>query len=200
MFTGIIEGLAKVVHIDRQEDFCSIILAEELSKNTLNVGESVSINGVCLTVVDLSNKGVHFDIINETLNKTNLSKLKIQDKVNFERSLKVGDRISGHFVHGHIECLGKICSKNTKNNETKIIVEIDNMFEKYCVYKGSICLDGISLTISNINSNRIELSIIPHTLNNTTLFFKDVNDYLNVETDLLCKLVEKKLQYLKERV
>jgi len=197
MFTGIVENLAEIISIDKKKEYWKILISNQQILESTKVGDSISVNGVCLTASLISKKGIYFDVINETLNKTNLFYLKINDKVNIERPLKLNDRIDGHFVQGHVESVAKILNKINNDDETKIIVEIDTEFNKHCIYKGSICLDGISLTISNVEENKIEVSIIPHTLNNTTLLFKEEGDYLNVETDMLSKYVEKNLQYLK---
>lgn len=197
MFTGIIEDFAQIVSINKQKDCWQVILENPSILKESKIGESLSVNGVCLTIASKNSDGVLVEIINETLNKTNLSFLKVHDKVNIERSLKLSDRLNGHFVQGHIECLSRIQSKKTDKNETKLIVEIKEEYLKYCIYKGSICLDGISLTISNIGDNTLELSIIPHTLNNTTLSFKKEGDYLNVETDMLSKYIEKNIKVIR---
>ena len=198
MFTGIIEDFARIVFINKQKDCWQVILENPLILKESKIGESLSINGACLTIASKDRRGVLVEIINETLNKTNLSFLKVNDRVNIERALKLSDRLNGHFVQGHIECLSRIQSKITDKKETKLIVEIKKEYLKYCIYKGSICLDGISLTISNIGDNTLELSIIPHTLNNTTLSFKQEGDYLNVETDMLSKYIEKNIKVIKQ--
>ena len=191
MFTGIVEDLCPVEHIDKFEDYWSISINSNF--NDIKIGASIAINGVCLTVSDIKNKLLYFDIIDETLKKTNLNFLKNSDLVNIERCMRLNDRIDGHIVQGHIECTGELVSKKTNDGETKIKIRIDNNFMKYCIYKGSIALDGISLTISKIDSDYIECSIIPHTLNHTTLKIRKVGDMLNVETDMISKYIEKQL-------
>ena len=198
MFTGIVENLAEIISIDKKKECWQILISRQQIFESTKIGDSISVNGVCLTASLIDNKGIYFDVINETLNKTNLCQLKINDRVNIERPLKLNDRIDGHFVQGHVESVARILTKIDNDDETKFVVEIDTQYNKYCIYKGSICLDGISLTISNIEGNKIEVSIIPHTLNNTTLLFKEEGDYLNVETDMLSKYVEKNLQYLRD--
>ena len=193
MFTGIVEDLCKVDHIDKFEDYWNISINSNL--NDIKIGASIAVNGVCLTVVDIKTNLLYFDIINETLKKTNLNFIKNGDLVNIERCMRLDDRIDGHIVQGHIECLGELISKITKDGETKIRIRIDNNYMKYCIYKGSIALDGISLTISKIENDYIECSIIPHTLNHTTLKIRKAGDMLNVETDLISKYIEKQLIY-----
>ena len=191
MFTGIIEDLIEINKIKKFDDYWKISIISKF-KN-VKIGASISINGVCLTVVDINNNELYFDVINETLEKTNLKFLKSNDLVNVERCMKLNERLDGHIVQGHIECLGKLISKKTTGGETKIQIKIDNKYMKYCIYKGSIAIDGISLTISKIDDNYIQCSIIPHTLDNTTLKVRQVDEYLNIETDMISKYVEKQL-------
>ena len=191
MFTGIVEDLIEINNIKKFDDYWKISIAKKF--DNINIGASISINGACLTVVDINNNELYFDVINETLEKTNLKFLQRNDLVNIERCMRLNERLDGHIVQGHIECLGKLVSKNTKGGETKIKIEIDNKYMKYCIYKGSIAVDGISLTISKINDSYIECSIIPHTLDNTTLKVRKIGEYLNIETDMISKYVEKQL-------
>ena len=193
MFTGIIEDLCKVSHVDTFENYSTISVRSKFKD--VKIGASIAINGVCLTVADINKKLLSFDVISETLEKTNLKFLKNGDLVNIERCMRINDRIDGHIVQGHIECIGELSSKITKGGETKIRIKIDNKYMKYCIYKGSIALDGISLTISKIDNDYIECSIIPHTLNHTTLKIRKVGDMLNIETDMISKYIEKQLIY-----
>jgi len=191
MFTGIIEDLAEIEDLMKFNDYWKISIF--LNFENVNIGDSISVNGVCLTVENIKKNLFYFDVIKETLNITNLKFLKISDVVNIERCLKLNDRIDGHIVQGHIECLGELLLKETNDGETKIRIKLDDKYIKYCIYKGSIAIDGISLTISDINDDYIECSIIPHTLKNTTLGVKNVGEWVNVETDMIAKYVEKQL-------
>ena len=187
MFTGIIEELGRVKKITRR---AGIIHLEISAKKTLldtKIGDSISVNGVCLTVVSISSDCVSFEVIDITGKNTNLGLLKIGQAVNLERSLKIGDRVSGHFVSGHIDCLGKVCRKFLRNGNLELTVVIPPLFMKYCLPKGSISLDGISLTLADKRANIISVHIIPHTFKNTTLSFKGPSDKLNVEFDVLAK-------------
>ena len=195
MFTGIVEDLGKVESITKFDDYWSISVSSKFD-NTI-IGNSIAINGACLTIANQNAKSFSFDVINETLKITNLKFLDIGDYVNVERCMKLNDRIDGHIVQGHVECIGKLISKKTNNGETKIRIKIDNKYMKYCIYKGSIAIDGISLTISKIDDDYIECSIIPHTLKNTTLGFKQIGSFLNIETDMISKYVEKQLNFKK---
>ena len=187
MFSGIIEELGRVKKISKQGN--NTILEIEADKVTedIKIGDSISLNGACLTLIKKEPHLLAFEAIPETLKVTNLGLLKLQDKVSLERSLKVGDRISGHFVSGHIDCLGVIRKKIFINNNLCFEIAVPIEFIKYCIPKGSVAVDGISLTLVNSRSNTFSVYIIPHTLKNTTLGFKGPSDKVNIEFDLLAK-------------
>tara|TARA_B100001540_G_C15674145_1_gene581578 strand:- start:108 stop:749 length:642 start_codon:yes stop_codon:yes gene_type:complete len=206
MFTGIIESLGVINNIEKTDSGLEFaIFSEKKLFEQVNIGDSVSINGVCLTVVNKKNSKdknlLFFDIVNETLDKTNLGLFKKEEKVNLETSLKFGSGLDGHIVQGHIDTTGLIVN-NQLNEDNNWVLEImiEKKWLKYCIKKGSITIDGISLTIANINDDYannngcISTSIIPHTLENTNLKFKKTNDTVNVETDFLGKYVERILQ------
>jgi len=187
MFTGIVEELGMVKRVNRSGRLMAI---EVLARETLQdakVGESIALNGVCLTIVSFNAKGFVFEVMAETFRKTNLGLLKAGDQVNLERSLKLGDRLSGHFVTGHVDCLGLIRSKMLRGGNLVFDIVIPENFIRYCLPKGSVSLDGISLTLADRRANIISVCIIPHTLKNTTLSFKGPSDKLNVEFDILAK-------------
>ncbi|MDO9572803.1 MAG: riboflavin synthase [Candidatus Omnitrophota bacterium] len=192
MFTGIIEELGRVKKIARQTGVTFLeITAKEVLVDT-KIGDSIAVNGVCLTVVKIDpasacRSWVSFEVMPETFKGTNLGLLKIGEQVNLERSLKVGDRVSGHFISGHIDCLGLVRRKSLRNGNLEFAVAVPPLFMKYCLSKGSISLDGISLTLTDKRANIISVYIIPHTLKNTTLSFKGPSDKLNVEFDILAK-------------
>ena len=192
MFTGLVEDIGKVKNIDKFSDYWNVVISTKL--DDIKIGDSVAVNGVCLTVVNFGKNIISFDIVSESLMKSNLSDLIINQIVNLERCLKLSDRIGGHLVQGHVECVGEIISKESLlDGEVIFEVSFDQDFLKYCIYKGSITLDGISLTIKEILKKSIKVSVIPHTLKNTTLGFKDVSANLNIETDLIAKYVERNL-------
>jgi len=192
MFTGLVEDLGKVESIEKYDGYWNVEIITSL--DDIVIGDSVSVNGVCLTVVNLGRNIINFDIVAESLDKSNLSDLMINQIVNLERCLKLSDRIGGHLVQGHVECIGEIISKECLlDGEVIFEVSFGKDFLKYCIYKGSITLDGISLTIKEVLKDSIKVSIIPHTLKNTTLGFKKVNSNLNIETDLIAKYVERNL-------
>ena len=187
MFTGIVEELGRVKKIARQAGVTLLeISAKEVLVDT-KIGDSIAVNGVCLTIVKIKDDYFVFEVMPETLKCTNLGLLKIGEKVNLERSLKVGDRVSGHFISGHIDCLGLVRRKSLRNGNLEFAVAIPVLFMKYCFSKGSISFDGISLTLADQRANILSVYIIPHTLKNTTLGFKGPSDKLNVEFDIFAK-------------
>lgn len=192
MFTGIIEELGVVDNIITIKNGKSIVINASLS-NELKIGDSVSINGACLTIVKINTNSFEVEVMKETLSKTNLEKLSIKDKVNLERALKLNDRLGGHLVTGHIDAVGEIKSRTNTGLSVTFEIRIPKEITKYLVEKGSIAVDGISLTVGNIIGNIFTVYIIPHTLKSTTLGFRQVGDSVNIETDLLAKYIEKLL-------
>jgi len=187
VFTGIIEELGQVNKISRQNNNTLLeIKADKVSEDT-KIGDSISVNGVCLTVIKKELHSLIFEVIPETLKVSNLGNLRLKDLVNLERSLRVGDRLSGHFVTGHADCVGIIRKKNYTNNNLCFEIAVPAEFIKYCIPKGSVAVDGISLTLVNKRSNTFTVYIIPHTLSNTTLRLKGHSDKVNVEFDILAK-------------
>ena len=196
LFTGIIQGVGGVENISKNKSRGRAAqLTVDLGKlaRGLKVGDSVSINGACLTVVNLSKNKASFEMINETMKRTALGSLTLGDMVNIERSLKVGDTLDGHFVFGHVDGIGKIIDKVKQKDQTKLWVSIDKKLLKYIVSKGSIAIDGISLTVVDVNSNKISVALIPHTIAVTTLGIKKKGDLVNVEIDVLGKYARKVL-------
>ena len=189
MFTGIIEELAQVKNIQEFEDFCTVKISSNFS-DQIKIGDSIAINGVCLTATHVDDTCFTVDIIKETLDKSSLRDLSNESYVNLERSMKVSSRIDGHIVQGHVESTSTIIDIESFNNQTNFTIQVDRNYLKYCIKKGSIAFDGISLTIADITENKITVSIIPHTLESTTLKYKKVGDCLNLETDIFAKYVE----------
>jgi riboflavin synthase len=190
VFTGIIEGQGIVKKFDiitknRSAAKMGIDLGN-LAKG-LQIGDSVAINGVCLTATHISKNQTEFEMIGETLKKTNLGMIKSGDKVNIERSLKVGERMEGHFVLGHIDGIGKIIKIEKLAKEIKFWIEIPKDLARFVVKKGSITVDGISLTLVDVLKNKISICIIPHTMKITNLGSKKIGDKVNIETDILGK-------------
>ena len=201
MFTGIIQGLAEVKSISKiRSNYKSadtklcINLGGKL-KGDLKVGDSLSINGACLTATRIS-KTVDFEIINETMNRTCLGLLKAGDKVNIERSLRLSDRLDGHFLLGHVDGIGIIKKIIKSPIQTKVWIRIQNKkLMPWIVPKGSIAIDGVSLTIIDIEDKdkMISVALIPHTLATTTLTLKSIGEKVNVETDIIGKYLSRHL-------
>jgi len=187
MFTGLVEELGLIKKISRKGKVTLIEITAKITVKDTKVGDSVSVNGCCLTAVEVKKDYFSFEVIPETLKVSNLGALKVNDKVNLERSLKVGERVSGHFVLGHVDCVGVIRRKYEKESNLCFEIAIPQSFIKYCIPKGSIAIDGISLTIVSLRSNLVSVYIIPHTLRNTTLSFKGPSSQVNLEFDILLK-------------
>ena len=195
MFTGIIEEIGIIKNITKKTSGVQFKISAIKIMDDLKIGDSIAINGVCLTVVSYTKKSFSLDLVNETLEKSNLGDLKKGDNVNLERSLKVSDRFCGHFVQGHVETLGVILDKQDQDDGALISIGLDPEWMRYCIPKGSIAIDGISLTIAKIEANIIQIALIPHTLENTTLGSKNKSDTLNIETDIIGKYVNNLLSF-----
>ena len=194
MFTGIVEGIGKVKKISKAtKNRSAIQMILDLGKHGkgLKTGQSVALNGVCLTVTKLSKTECTFEMIEETTKKTDLGNLKLGGIVNIERSLKVGDRLEGHFVLGHVDGVGIIKKIQKKPKEVQIWFEVPKNLLKYVVKKGSIAIDGISLTVVEIKNNLASVCLIPHTIEITNFKTKNIGDKVNIETDILGKYILK---------
>ncbi len=187
MFTGIIEEIGKIVTITNK----SISLQAKKVLEGTKIGDSIAVNGVCLTVTNFVKDGFIADVSPETFNVTSLCKFKVGMAVNLERAVSVNGRFGGHIVSGHVDGTG-IVKSFTKNGEFyNLVIELDKKEEKYVVKKGSITINGISLTVAEQNSNSIMVAVIPHTVENTSLKEIKNGDIVNIETDILAKYVEK---------
>lgn len=191
MFTGIIEEIGVLQEFSLGNGFgvmeikCSYVLEET------KIGDSIATNGVCLTVKEKSSNSFKAEVMGETLAKSNLGNLKVGDKLNLERALRLSDRLGGHIVSGHIDGIGKIVSVKEERDGTWFTISAPNDVLKYIIYKGSIGIDGISLTVAYVDENVFKVSVIPHTLENTILPYKKVNSVVNLECDLVGKYIEK---------
>jgi len=191
MFSGIIEELGEVRSLQTTGAIASLeILADKVAQDAKD-GMSISINGVCLTLVCAKNKVLKFDLMQETLNCSNLRFLKPKDKVNLERALKADGRIDGHFVTGHIDTTAVITKKQKLGTDTVLEIELNKEFLSYIVLKGSVAIDGISLTVSSLSNRSFSVSLIPYTLTNTTLGARKEKDLVNIECDILGKYIHK---------
>lgn len=193
MFTGIIEEIGEVKSFVKDSNGATIVVGcKDVLKDT-KLGDSIAINGCCQTVVDLGQDFLSARVSDETLDITNFSSLKSGDKVNLERALTLSSRLGGHIVSGHIDCVGKLVKEEQLTDFYNLDFEIPKPQEKYVVYKGSITINGISLTVAKIDENIFRVAIIPHTYNNTNLCYLKIGDCVNIETDILGKYVEKLL-------
>ena len=191
MFTGIINGMSRVTSVSRSKRGAETIIRIRLGKlgRGLKRGDSICINGACLTATRLSEGEIEFEIVAETIRRTNLGQVRPKELVNIERSLKVGDRLEGHFVLGHVDGVGIIEDIQKESSETIIWIKIDKDLARSLVSKGSLAVDGVSLTIVDVKGDRVSISLIPHTLKGTTLGMKRKGDRVNIETDILGKYV-----------
>jgi riboflavin synthase len=191
MFTGIIKAIGTITSVSKSKSGAEIIIRVRLGKfgRGLKKGDSVCINGACLTATKLSRGEAEFELVSETIRRTNLGQTKSGDMVNIERSLRVGDRLEGHFVLGHVDGTGVIEDIQKVSSETTIWIKLDKLLTKSLVPKGSIAVDGVSLTLVGVEGNHISVSLIPHTLKVTTLGTKRRGDRVNIEVDILGKYV-----------
>ena len=203
MFTGIVESLCEVKSIKylknnitkSSSEIKLTIDLKGLGKG-LKIGQSISVNGTCLTITNLRNGIAEFELVGETVKKTCLNLIKKGDKTNIERSMRASGRFHGHFVQGHVDCIGIIHDKIIFPTETKIVIKIPEEKKEmlsFIVSKGSIAIDGISLTVVDVTGLVFSISLIPHTLKNTTLGIKSIGDPVNIEFDIVGKYISKLL-------
>lgn len=195
VFTGIVEGMARVKSVSKSKKGADTSMRVKLGKlgRGLKEGDSVCVNGACLTATRLSKGEAQFEMVAETMRRTSLGSTRPGDYVNIERSLKVGERLEGHFVLGHVDGTGVVDKIEKMPSETKIWIRLDGALAKSVVEKGSIAVDGVSLTVVDINGERVSISLIPHTLSMTTLGMRKKGDAVNIETDILGKYVNSNL-------
>ncbi|MCF8069045.1 MAG: riboflavin synthase [Desulfobacterales bacterium] len=191
MFTGIIEGFGKIADIRPASQGKVLTIDTEFDLEGTRIGDSIAANGACLTAVTIDSRRFSADVSPESLDKTTFGKAKIGDRVNLERALRLSDRIDGHLVSGHIDGVGTITGKKNAGNAVVVTVKVPEDLFRYMIVKGSVAVDGISLTINRCETNIFEVSIIPHTAKLTTIGFKDVGRDVNIETDLIGKYVER---------
>ena len=194
MFTGIVEELGTISGVKDLGDSIRLQVSGELVRSDLAQGESISVNGACLTAAELTKDGFVADVMLETLNRTSLRGIAVGDKVNLERAMSGAGRFGGHVVQGHVDGVGEIISRQPSDNWEVVKVRIPSELAKYVVHKGSITFDGVSLTVNDISEDVVSLSLIPETLRLTTLGQKGVGAKLNVEADILAKHIEKLIE------
>jgi riboflavin synthase len=189
MFTGIVREVGTVAAFDGSR----LVLAAAETATSADVGDSVSVAGVCLTVVEKSAGSLGFDVVPETLARTALGRLQATDVVNLEPSLRVGDPLGGHVVQGHVDAVGNVRSLAAEGESRRIWLDAPENVVRYCLEKGSIAVDGVSLTVAALDDDGVEVALIPHTLAATTLGRLEPGDEVNLEVDVLAKVVERLL-------
>jgi riboflavin synthase len=194
MFTGIVEEMGAVTSMEKTLAGTRMTILASTVMNDLKIGDSVSVNGTCLTVVTKSDRGFAVEVSPETLSVTTLGLLTAGAPVNLERAMKLNERIGGHLVAGHVDGVGTIRNRHQEGNAIVFTIEAPAEILRYCVVKGSITVDGISLTINEVADHSFSVAIIPHTAKVTTLGLKQVNETVNLESDLIGKYVERLLQ------
>jgi riboflavin synthase len=193
MFTGIVENKGKVLKVDHRGEMKRLTLDVPFDLTEMQLGDSINVNGVCLTVVEKRGRAISVELSPESLQKTTLARVKEADQVNLERALRLSDRLGGHIVTGHIDGIGTITERRVEGNSLSLKVRIPQAVTPYVVQKGSIAIDGISLTVNEFREDWIRLTLIPYTLEKTTLIEKKVGEEVNVEADILGKYVERVL-------
>lgn len=191
MFTGLIVELGEVVSMTRRERGARLDLAAKTVSSQAEIGDSISINGTCLTVVEKKGDTLGFDLSEETLQSSNLGRLRTKDRVNIEPSLRMDSKVGGHFVTGHIDGVGKIQSKTLTGEAYKFVIVTERRISDFLVEKGSVAVDGISLTVVDAVKGGFSVVIIPHTAKMTTMGSKGAGDSVNIEVDILGKYVSK---------
>jgi riboflavin synthase len=191
MFTGLVEGIGKVKGINRMGEDMVLTLIPLFDMADAKVGDSVSVSGVCLTVTRISGQGFSVDVSAETLSRSTLHHLRQGGEVNLERALRVTDRLGGHLVLGHVDGVGRVLSREQKQRSWVLRIGLEPGLSRYIIEKGSIAVDGVSLTVNQCDEKGFEVNIIPQTGRETTILQKRVGDLVNVETDLIGKYVEK---------
>lgn len=195
MFTGIVEEIGTVKNIIKGSRSIKLAIAAQKVLENTNLGDSIAVNGVCLTVTALGKNGFTADVMPESMSKTNMGKLKPGDRVNLERALTLASRLGGHIVSGHIDGVGEIIDMEKDDNAVRVTLTASSKVMKYIVSEGSVALDGVSLTVAHLGENDFTVSLIPHTTQVTTLLDKKVGDKLNVENDVVGKYVERLLDF-----
>jgi riboflavin synthase len=194
MFTGIVEEMGAVTSMEKTLAGTRLTILASTVMHDLKIGDSVSVNGTCLTVVTKDERSFAVEVSPETLSVTTLGRLTAGAPVNLERAMKLNERIGGHLVAGHVDGVGSIRSRGQEGNAIFFTVEAPHEILRYCIVKGSVTVDGISLTINDVTANGFSIAIIPHTAKVTTLGLKQVGDLVNLESDLIGKYVERLLQ------
>jgi riboflavin synthase len=192
MFTGIIQNTGIITDIDSKGDDSRFVFnTGNMDLADMAIGDSISVNGVCLSIIDKDTNSFSADLSKETLGLTTFSTLKIGSRINLEKAMMLSDRINGHMVSGHVDCVGKVLDKVVEGRSIRYTIEYPAELNKYISKKGSITVDGVSLTINDINNNNFGVNIIPHTLNETIFSDYDVGTKINLEVDMIARYLDK---------
>ena len=194
MFTGIIEEIGTVLDLKRMGELQQMTIQAAFVLEGTKLGDSINIEGICQTVVAVKDAAFVVESVRETLERTTLGALRTGDRVNLERSLRLSDRLGGHLVMGHVDGVARIVKRTDRPHGALFSFELSETLMKYIAPRGSVAIDGISLTVVSASGTRFEISIIPHTLEETTLFHKRIGDRVNVEVDMLARYVESMLE------
>lgn len=193
MFTGLIEDIGTVQKLERRGGSAQLTLATSLPYGEFSPGDSVAINGVCLTVTAIASPHLSFDVSPETLDRSGLGRLSPGSSVNLERAMRLSDRLGGHIVTGHIDCMATVSGRREESGNILFLFNLPPEKCRYVVEKGSVAVDGISLTVNQVTSDSFSVNIIPHSAEKTTLKFKKPGDVVNIETDIIGRYVERLL-------
>ncbi len=196
MFTGIVETVGVIEAVELGDDLTRILVDAEPIGNGVEPGDSVSVNGGCLTVTSIRNGCLAFEVIRETMERTSLKDLKVGARVNLERAMRAGDRLDGHIVQGHVDGVGTVLRMIKNGNDVRLQIDCDPELADCVVEKGSIAVDGVSLTVAALLPSGFEVALIPHTLKVTTLCDRQPHDRVNLEVDVLGKYVKRYLERL----
>lgn len=189
MFTGLIETTGSITKINKRDNYLVLSVKSNLDYSQINIGDSIVCDGACLTVVAKDKDIFTVDASQETINKTILKDYKVNDKINLEQALKVGDRLGGHFVSGHIDIVGKVDYLRKDGNSLELAIKFNSDFDKYVVTKGSIAINGISLTVNECKTGWLNVNLIPHTISKTTLVNLKSGSPVNLEFDMIGKYI-----------
>lgn len=202
MFTGLVQSLGKVTSIELHESSAKLQIAASQIAANIQIGDSISVNGTCLTAIEFDSEKFTVDVMTQTLELTNIGKLKVGDQVNLELATLATSRLGGHIVQGHVDGVGKVIALTPGDQWARFEVEVPAQLLKYVVAQGSICIDGVSLTVGQLDdlASQVTLWLIPETLAKTNLSAKQPGDLVNIEVDILAKYVERLMSKREERV
>jgi len=196
MFVGIIQAQGNIKEIRSSNNGVVLVLnSDSLDLSDVSIGDSIAVNGVCLTITQVDDNSFSTDVSKETLNCTTFSQLKKGQNINLEKSLRLDQGIDGHLVSGHVDGVGKVTSITIEGESTRMKIEVDDNLVKYIAKKSSICINGVSLTVNEIDGNVFGVNIIPHTFSVTTFYELKVNSQVNIEIDIIARLIERLLNH-----